>query len=65
MSKVTLLINIEFTSPGQEREQLCVNLTPHQDNPSDEHVADMIREEVLEHLMGCPRSGQDFSNERV
>jgi hypothetical protein len=65
MSKVTLLISIDFTGPGQERESLCVNLTPHQDNPSDEHIADMIREEVLEHLMGCRRSGQDVPNEQV
>ncbi len=59
MSKVTISIDIEFKGDGQEREGLCVNLTLHQDNPSDDQIAQAIYDEVTQHLYENPRDADE------
>jgi hypothetical protein len=54
MSKLTMLINIDFQGIGHERESVCVNLTLHNETPSDEEIADFVRDEVLNHLQEFP-----------
>jgi hypothetical protein len=50
MSRVSMNVEIHFKKGGQEREPLYLNLTLNQDNPSDDHIAQSIYDEVTDHL---------------
>lgn len=54
MSSVTLLLQIDFIKDGEARESLCVNIITRGDNPSDDTLAEIIADEVAEHLQKHP-----------
>jgi hypothetical protein len=53
MSKLKMTISIEFYQDGKDREPMYLNLDVHADNPTDENIADIIRDEIIEHLQSC------------
>lgn len=50
MSTLTMIIEINFYQDGKYREPLYLNIEMHKDNPSDDEIAEMVRDEIACHL---------------
>lgn len=50
MSKLRMIIQIDFIGGMKDREPLCVEIEMDKKNPSDEEIADLLRNEVIEHF---------------
>lgn len=59
MSKVSLSVEIHFKKEGQEREPLYLNLALNKENPSDDHIAQAIYDEVTDHLHQSPWEAEE------
>lgn len=55
MSKISMDISVWFCGEGQERAPLQVSLTLNAEDPTDEEIAEAVREEVAEHLAANPK----------
>lgn len=59
MSKVRLIVDIDVIGEGRERESLHLEMTLNKDNPSDDHIAQAIYDEVTQHLYESPWEAEE------
>jgi len=50
MSILKMTIAIDFYQDGKDRESMYLNIEMRKDNPTDNDIADLVRDELIEHL---------------
>lgn len=50
MSDVVMIVSIDFIRPDAAREALSINVVTNGVTPSDQMIADIIADEIKEHL---------------